>query len=167
MCAATQAAGAMCRLDARLQGSEPGARHPGQCLAVGFWFGGGRVSGRIISSFGELSSPAEQASRSYAPLRWGQSAGLHRTCGVAPRCDGRCSASHGRVRLNDCSRSFAPRSWRRCFTRARSFFRLSALVRVRDFEARTLMLKLANDYDKLADRAERDKAPTPSPIPKL
>jgi hypothetical protein len=69
--------------------------------------------------------------RLYAPLRWGQSAGSRRTCGVAPRCDGRCSASHGRVRLNDCSRSFAPRSWRRCFTRARSFFRLSALLRVR------------------------------------
>ena len=38
---------------------------------------------------------------------------------------------------------------------------------MRDFEARTLMLKLANDYDKLADRAEdraaRD-APGPSPI---
>jgi len=40
---------------------------------------------------------------------------------------------------------------------------------MRDFEARTLMLKLANDYDKLADRAEdraaRD-APRPSPTPK-
>jgi len=38
---------------------------------------------------------------------------------------------------------------------------------MRDFEARTLMLKLANDYDKLADRAEerasRDKTPAPSP----
>lgn len=40
---------------------------------------------------------------------------------------------------------------------------------MKDFESRTLMLKLANDYDKLADRAEeraaRDK-PGPSPIPK-
>jgi hypothetical protein len=40
----------------------------------------------------------------------------------------------------------------------------------KDFEARTLMLKLANDYDKLADRAEdraaRDRTPGPSPIPK-
>jgi len=38
-----------------------------------------------------------------------------------------------------------------------------------DFEAQTLMRKLANDYDKLADRAEdraaRD-APGPSPTPK-
>jgi hypothetical protein len=25
---------------------------------------------------------------------------------------------------------------------------------IKDFEARTLMLKLANDYDKIADRAE-------------
>ena len=37
---------------------------------------------------------------------------------------------------------------------------------MKDFEARTLMAKLANDYDKLADRAEdrsaRD-APRPSP----
>ena len=40
---------------------------------------------------------------------------------------------------------------------------------IRDFEARTLMLKLADDYDNLADRAEdrvaRD-APRPSPTPK-
>jgi hypothetical protein len=40
---------------------------------------------------------------------------------------------------------------------------------MKDFEARTLMLKLANDYDKLADRAE-DRAmraiPGPSPQPK-
>jgi hypothetical protein len=38
---------------------------------------------------------------------------------------------------------------------------------MRDFEAQTLMAKLANDYDKLADRAEdrtaRDKTPGPSP----
>jgi len=37
---------------------------------------------------------------------------------------------------------------------------------MKDFEVRTLMHKLANDYDKLADRAEdraaRDK-PRPSP----
>jgi hypothetical protein len=41
---------------------------------------------------------------------------------------------------------------------------------IKDFEARTLMLKLANDYDKLADRAERRaarNAPGPSPRPKV
>jgi hypothetical protein len=41
---------------------------------------------------------------------------------------------------------------------------------MRDFEARTLMLKLANDYDKLADRAENRAArdvPGPSPTPKV
>ena len=40
---------------------------------------------------------------------------------------------------------------------------------MKDFEARTLMLKLANDYDKIADRAEDRVArdmPEPSPIPK-
>ncbi|MGN6747314.1 MAG: hypothetical protein ACTHJS_01840 [Xanthobacteraceae bacterium] len=43
-------------------------------------------------------------------------------------------------------------------------------LEMKDFEARTLMLKLANDYDKLADRVEdrvaRD-APRPSPTPKV
>jgi len=41
---------------------------------------------------------------------------------------------------------------------------------MKDFEARTLMLKLANDYDKLADRAEDRAArdmPGPSPTPKV
>jgi hypothetical protein len=40
---------------------------------------------------------------------------------------------------------------------------------MKDFEAQTLMLKLANDYDKLADRAEeraKRDAPGPSPTPK-
>jgi len=40
---------------------------------------------------------------------------------------------------------------------------------MKDFEARTLMLKLANDYDKLADRAEaraKRDVPGPSPTPK-
>ncbi len=40
---------------------------------------------------------------------------------------------------------------------------------MKDFEARKLMLKLASDYDKLADRAEERVAcdkPGPSPIPK-
>ena len=40
---------------------------------------------------------------------------------------------------------------------------------MKDFEARTLMLKLANDYDKLGDRAEDRAArdiPGPSPMPK-
>jgi len=37
---------------------------------------------------------------------------------------------------------------------------------MKDFEARTLMVKLANDYDKLADRAEARAArdePRPGP----
>ena len=40
---------------------------------------------------------------------------------------------------------------------------------MKDFEAQTLMLKLANDYDKLADQAEDRAAldvPGPSPTPK-
>jgi hypothetical protein len=41
---------------------------------------------------------------------------------------------------------------------------------IKDLQAQRMMLKLANDYDKLADRAEdraaRDIAPGPSPIPK-
>ena len=42
---------------------------------------------------------------------------------------------------------------------------------MKNFEARTLMVNLANDYDKLADRAEdravRDKTPAPSPRAKI
>ena len=41
---------------------------------------------------------------------------------------------------------------------------------MKDFEAQTLMRKLANDYDKLADRAEdraAHDAPGPSPTPKV
>ena len=41
---------------------------------------------------------------------------------------------------------------------------------MKELEAQRMMLKLANDYDKLADRAEdrasRDGMPGPSPIPK-
>jgi hypothetical protein len=40
---------------------------------------------------------------------------------------------------------------------------------IKDWEAQRMMLKLANDYDKLADRAEDRAArdmPGPSPIPK-
>jgi hypothetical protein len=40
---------------------------------------------------------------------------------------------------------------------------------MKDFEARTLMLKLANDYEKLANRGEDRAAsdtPGPSPTPK-
>jgi hypothetical protein len=40
-----------------------------------------------------------------------------------------------------------------------------------DFDAQRMKVKLANDYDKLADRAEdrikRDGTPGPSPIPKV
>jgi hypothetical protein len=36
---------------------------------------------------------------------------------------------------------------------------------MRVIEARTLILKLANDYDKLADRAE-DRATRPGPSPR-
>jgi len=35
-------------------------------------------------------------------------------------------------------------------------------IEMKDFEARTLMLKLANDYEKLADRAE-DRAARNAP----
>jgi hypothetical protein len=41
---------------------------------------------------------------------------------------------------------------------------------MKDAETQSTMIKLANDYDKLADRAEdrakRDYPPTPSPMPK-
>jgi hypothetical protein len=41
---------------------------------------------------------------------------------------------------------------------------------LKDLETQSIMIKLANDYDKLADRAEerasRDKTPGPSPMPK-
>ena len=41
---------------------------------------------------------------------------------------------------------------------------------IKDPQAQRMMLKLPNDYEKLADRAEnraaRDTAPGPSPIPK-
>jgi hypothetical protein len=41
---------------------------------------------------------------------------------------------------------------------------------IKDPQAQRMMLKLANDYDKLADRAEdraaRNTAPGPSPLPK-
>jgi len=42
---------------------------------------------------------------------------------------------------------------------------------MKDLEAQTVMLKLANDYDKLADRADeratRDGIRGPSPIPRV
>ncbi len=39
---------------------------------------------------------------------------------------------------------------------------------MRDFEARSLMLKLANDYDKIADRAEERAVPdVPGPSPRV
>jgi hypothetical protein len=38
---------------------------------------------------------------------------------------------------------------------------------MKDAQAQRMMLKLANDYDKFADRAEdRNGQPGPSPIPK-
>ena len=51
--------------------------------------------------------------------------------------------------------------------RAASMRALSDLIG--DREAQRMMLKLANDYDKLADRAEdraSGKTPGPSPLPK-
>ena len=42
---------------------------------------------------------------------------------------------------------------------------------MKDLETQSIMTKLANDYDKLADRVEqrasRDKTPGPSPMPKV
>jgi hypothetical protein len=42
-------------------------------------------------------------------------------------------------------------------------------VEIKDTQAQRKMLKLANDYDKFADRTEdpaRNKTPGPNPIPK-